>query len=155
MLRAFLIGLLLLSGPAFAGAAEDQVLALVNGARAKAGCRALQPNPQLTAAALGQARAMAQQNFFGHTGKTGSTLRSRVRAEGYRYRAAAENIAAGWADAQTVVKGWLGSKGHRKNMLTCRYSETGIAMVYQPEDAPLAGQTYAYKYYWVQVFAAP
>ncbi len=155
MLRAVLMGLMLLSGPAFAGAAEDQVLALVNAARAKAGCRALQPNPQLTAAALGQAQAMAQQNFFGHTGKTGSTLRSRVRAEGYRYRAAAENIAAGWADAETTVARWLQSRGHRKNMLTCSYSETGIAMVYQPEDAPLAGQRYAYKYYWVQVFGTP
>ena len=53
------------------------------------------------------------------------------------------------------MKDWLASAGHRKNILDCALSETGIAVVYQPDDKPLKGQKYAMKYYWVEVFAAP
>jgi uncharacterized protein YkwD len=155
MLRAALIALALVASPAAAGPAEDQVFALVNAARAKAGCAALQWDARLTAAATGHARAMAQQNFFGHTSKNGAGLRQRVNAQGYRYRSAAENISAGRRTAAEAMQNWLKSPGHRKNLLNCRYSQTGIAMVYQPDDAPLPGQKYPMKYYWVQVLAQP
>jgi uncharacterized protein YkwD len=155
MLRAALIALALVAGPAAAAPAEDQLLALANAARVKAGCAPLQRDARLTAAAAVLARAMAEQNFFGHTGKDGSSLRARVNAQGYRYRAAAENIAAGRRTAAEAMQNWLRSAGHRKNLLNCRYSQTGVAMVYQADDAPLPGQTYPMKYYWVQVFAQP
>lgn len=155
MLRAALIALAVVASPAGAGPAEDQVLALANAARAKAGCAPLRMEARLTAAAQGHARAMAEQNFFGHTGKDGSSLRARVNAQGYRSRAAAENIAAGRKTAAEAMQSWLKSAGHRKNLLNCRYSQTGVAMVYQADDAPLPGQTYPLKYYWVQVFAQP
>jgi uncharacterized protein YkwD len=155
MLRALLIALALVAAPAGAGPTEDQVLALANAARAKAGCAPLQREARLTAAATGHARAMAKQNFFGHTSKNGASLRQRVNAQGYRYRAAAENIAAGRSTAGEAMQTWMNSAGHRKNLLNCRYAQTGIAMVYQADDAPLPGQQYPMKYYWVQVFAQP
>jgi uncharacterized protein YkwD len=152
MLRAALIALALLATPAAAGSAEDQVLALANSYRAQAGCGPLRANAKLVAAAAGHAKAMAQQNFFSHTGKNGSTPSRRAGAQGYRYRALAENIAAGYASPQKTMASWMGSSGHRRNLLNCRYNETGIAMVYQPDDQPLPGQKYPMKYYWVQVF---
>ena len=54
--------LALLAQPVW-GAAEDQVLAAVNKARAGAGCAALTMNAKLAAAAHGHAKAMAEQNF--------------------------------------------------------------------------------------------
>lgn len=153
-LRVLLVALALSATPAFAGPAES-VLSAINAARAKAGCPALRLNPKLTAAARTHARAMAEQNFFGHAGKDGSRFSSRIKRQGYDYRTAAENIAAGQSSASQVVGGWLNSAGHRRNILNCKMKETGIALVYQPDDRPFGGSNHALHYYWVQVFAAP
>jgi uncharacterized protein YkwD len=127
----------------------------VNAARAKAGCGPLRVNPKLMAAARAHARAMAEQDFFAHAGKDGSRFSARIRQQGYSYRAAAENIAAGQKSAGQVVSSWLKSSGHRRNILDCRMTETGIALVYQPDDRPIRGNSAPLRYYWVQVFAAP
>lgn len=145
----------LMASPVWAGEAEDQVLAAVNKARAGAGCSALTVNAKLVAAAKGHAKAMAEQNFFGHASKNGAKFSNRIKAQGYRYSKVAENIGAGQSSAAGIMQDWLASSGHRKNILDCALSETGIAVVYQPDDKPLKGQTYAMKYYWVEVFAAP
>ena len=75
-----------------------------------------------------------------------------MRAYGYKYRFAAENIAAGQPTVQRAVQAWMGSPGHRRNILDCKFRETGIAMVYQPDDRPLKGQRGSLRYYWVQEF---
>lgn len=132
---------------------ESEVLDLINRERARHGCGALSVNDSLSAAAERHATAMATKNFFGHKGPNGSTLRSRTSSAGYRGRSLAENIAAGWSSPQQTVEQWMASSGHRKNILTCKYRETGIAMVYEPNDAPIPGQkSHPLKYYWVQVF---
>ncbi|MDZ4395868.1 CAP domain-containing protein [Cypionkella sp.] len=147
--------LALLAQPVWAGAAEDQVLAAVNKARAGAGCGALTANAKLEAAARGHAKAMAEQNFFSHSSKNGGKFSNRIKAQGYRYSKVAENIGAGHASAAKMMATWMGSSGHRKNILNCGLTETGIAVVYQADDKPLKGQSFAMKYYWVQVFARP
>lgn len=145
----------MIASPVFAGATEDQLLAAVNKARAGAGCAALTVNAKLVAAAKGHARAMAEQNFFGHASKNGAKFSSRIKAQGYSYSKVAENIGAGQSSVAGIMESWIGSAEHRKNILDCALSETGIAVVYQPDDAPLKGQKYPMKYYWVEVFAAP
>ena len=145
---------LALAPPVAAGPA-DSVLSAVNAARAKAGCAPLRMNAKLSAAAKGHARAMAEQNFFAHTGKDGVRLPARIARQGYDYQSAAENIAAGQESAREVVQSWLQSKGHRRNMLDCQMTETGIAVVYQADDRPIDGSQYPLRYYWVQVFADP
>ena len=150
-------GLLLalsLAPPVAAGPAES-VLTAINAARAKAGCKPLHLDARLGAAAKGHAKAMAEQNFFGHAGKDGSRFSSRIARQGYSYRTAAENIAAGQKSASQVVSSWLKSSGHRRNILNCRMTETGIAVVYQADDRPIRGNPAPLRYYWVQVFAAP
>lgn len=153
--RALLLAIAVAASPVAAASPAETVLSAVNAARAKAGCQPLRLNAKLTAAAKGHAAAMAQQNFFGHAGKDGSKFSSRIKRQGYSYRTAAENIAAGYRSAAQVVTGWLKSAGHRRNMLNCRMKETGIAMVYQPDDRPIRGNPAPLRYYWVQVFAAP
>ena len=153
--RALLLSLALAASPVAAASPAETVLSAVNAARAKAGCQPLRMNAKLTAAAKAHAKAMAEQNFFGHAGKDGSRISSRIKRQGDRYRTAAENIAAGYRSAGQVVSGWLKSAGHRRNMLDCRMRETGIAVVYQADDRPIRGNSAPLRYYWVQVFAAP
>jgi len=152
--KALLLALAVAGSPVAAGPA-DSVLTAVNAARAKAGCGPLRLNGKLVAAARAHARAMAEQNFFGHAGKDGSRFSSRIKGQGYSYRTAAENIAAGQKSASQVVASWLKSSGHRRNILNCRMTETGIALVYQADDRPIRGNPAPLRYYWVQVFAAP
>jgi uncharacterized protein YkwD len=140
-----------LAGPVTAGP-ESEVLALINQERARKGCGPLTMNTQLSKAAARHAEAMAREDFFSHTGANGSTLRSRTRSAGYHGRSLAENIAAGYATPAQTVEKWMASPGHRENILTCKYTETGIGLYYDPDDAPLPGQKYAMKYYWVQDF---
>lgn len=148
-MRFLTVTLLLAAAPVWA---EGDALALVNQARAGVGCGALVINPQLQAAAEIHAAAMAKQNFFSHTGADGSKMQGRITAQGYNGRKLAENIAAGQATAKEVVAGWLKSAGHKRNILDCDFTETGLARVDQPDDQPLAGKAYPYRYYWVQVF---
>lgn len=152
--KALLLAFAVAGSPVAAGPA-DSVLTAINAARAKAGCGPLRVNGKLAAAAKAHARAMAEQNFFGHAGKDGSRFSSRIKQQGYSYRTAAENIAAGQKSASQVVASWLKSSGHRRNILNCRMTETGIAVVYQADDRPIRGNSAPLRYYWVQVFAAP
>ncbi len=156
-MRAFVLALALslAASAAMADKMENAALSLINAARASAGCGALTINPKLQAAAKGHANAMATRNFFSHTGKNGSKLKGRIDREGYGWSAIAENIAAGQSSAKEVVSTWLGSAGHKKNMLNCAYTETGLSVVYQADDAPVKGHQYPFKYYWVQVFGRP
>ena len=157
VVRLIAVILVVLAGAGPAAAAntadlEAQVLALINAERDAVGCSALTLNSALQASAAGHSRAMAVKNFFSHTGKNGSTLRSRARGAGYAGRKLAENIANGQKSAEAVVAAWMGSKGHRVNILNCAYQDTGIALTYQEDDEPLPGKTYAPRYYWVQDF---
>ena len=150
------LALAVVTGPAVANQAlERQVLELINQQRAQGGCDPLVMQRQLSAAAQSHANAMAMKNFFGHSSKNGTKFSSRIKAQGYRGRKYAENIAAGYASAEKVVSIWMNSSGHRVNIMNCAFTETGIALAYQEDDAPLAGSDYPMRYYWVQDFARP
>ncbi|WP_210408295.1 CAP domain-containing protein [Allokutzneria sp. NRRL B-24872] len=125
--------------------AEAQlVLDLTNGHRAEAGCPALTPNPQLAASAQAHSEDMAAQNYFSHTGKDGSDPGQRMARAGYVGRSWAENIAAGYRDAEKTVRQWMNSEGHRKNILNCDLRELGVGFVSKPGTR--------YTTYWTQNF---
>lgn len=122
----------------------QQVVALVNQVRSRAGLAPLTVNRQLTQAAMGHAQDMAQNDFLSHTGSNGSTMQSRVEAAGYSWAALGENVAAGQPDAQSVMRSWMGSEGHRSNILSPDFTEIGVG--YQ------ANGNSTYTHYWAQVF---
>lgn len=156
-LKAWLSALVLVIAvphPALADGARE-LLAVVNATRAKAGCAPLRVNDKLMAAAQIHARAMAEQNFFGHTGKDGSKPSTRLKRQGYAFRKVAENIAGGQPNAAGVLESWLQSPPHRRNIRDCALTETGVAMVYQADDKPIKGQQQPLRYYWVQLFTTP
>ncbi len=124
-----------------------QVVELTNQERANAGCPALTMDTKLGTAAQGHSDDMAANNFMSHTGSDGSSPWDRIRATGYSYSSAAENVAAGYSSPESVVNAWMGSSGHRVNILNCNLTEIGVGYAYSSSTS--------YGHYWTQVFATP
>ncbi|MET9226467.1 CAP domain-containing protein [Lentzea sp. NPDC003310] len=134
-----------LAPQASAATVQEDVIALTNAERAKAGCPALRANSALNTAAQRHSADMASHNFMGHTGSDGSTMVVRIERVGYRgWTRAAENVAAGYATPAAVVKGWMNSSGHRANILNCALKEIGVGHQHR------SGTTYGH--YWTQNF---
>jgi uncharacterized protein YkwD len=138
-----------------ADALVNRALDLINAERAQHGCGPLTIDPRLNQAALRQSEAMARQHFFDHKDPDGTTPGQRVRDTGYVFQMMGENIEAGTDTAEEAVRVWMKSPGHRANILTCAYKETGLALVDARDDVPMNGQSMAYEYYWTQEFALP
>jgi uncharacterized protein YkwD len=132
--------------PTEAGFAAE-VLTLTNAERAKVGCGPLALNSKLNSAAQAHSADMATANYFSHTSQDGRTPFDRIRAAGYAFGAAAENIAAGRTTAAGTMDQWMNSPGHKANILNCTYVELGVG--YAP------GVNADYAGYWTQNFAKP
>jgi uncharacterized protein YkwD/uncharacterized protein YraI len=105
-----------------------QVLALVNQARAAAGLGPLNLDGALNAAAQRHSADMAAHNFLGHTGSDGSDPGRRAGEAGYGWSMIGENAAQRWdVNAQGVFDQWMGSSGHRDNILRAEYTDMGLA----------------------------
>ncbi len=141
---------LVLRGEAFSQAALD-VTYYTNQYRQQYGCPPLTLDEKLTQAAQKHSEDMALNDFFSHTGSDGSSPWDRIRATGYDFLTAGENLAAGYPDAKSVVDAWMNSEGHRTNILNCDFEEIGVGYYYLPNDS---GQVVFY-HYWTQVFAKP
>jgi len=114
--------------PARADALRDAVLAQVNAERSAKGLRALTAAAALTQAAQSHACDSATRNRMGHDGSDGSTLATRVKREGYRFREVAENVAQGYPSVESVMQGWMASTGHRKNILSSGVQQAGVGI---------------------------
>ena len=114
--------------PPGAAALRAAVLDLVNSERAGRGLAPLRMAPALQQAAQSHACDSAGRNRMGHDGSDGSTLANRAKREGYRYRELAENVAQGYPNASAVMQGWMGSPGHRRNILSSGLREAGLGI---------------------------
>ncbi len=62
-----------------------------------------------------------------HVGSDGSTFDQRITQAGYLgWTAIAENVAMGYGTVQAVMDGWMGSSGHRANILNAAYTDVGF-----------------------------
>jgi uncharacterized protein YkwD len=112
------------------GATEARILDLINAERRHNSLPLLVFNEQLDEMAKIQAQNMAYFQKMAHVipQATFPTLTDRARHVAYPYGRLAENVALGYPDAETVVQGWMTSKGHRANILNSDVVETGIAI---------------------------
>ena len=99
----------------------------------------LAPHQGLTLAARHHSEDMAKKNLFQHATVPGSAYYNattqpnpwdRMRAEGYSYNYAGENIAAGYSGAEAAYVGWWNSTGHRQNMYNAALREIGNGYYY-------------------------
>lgn len=125
-----------------------EMLAEVNARRREAGVRPLRMNPDLQQAAQAHAEDMLARGYFAHQSPSGTTVRERSRKAGYAWRTIGENIAEGQTSVDEVVTTWMGSPGHRRNLLNSNFRELGIGLV--------TGKTRSgeYRVIWVQNFGA-
>ncbi|MFF5781455.1 CAP domain-containing protein [Streptomyces virginiae] len=107
----------------------DEILALVNAEREKAGCEPLTVDPRLAAAAQAHADDMAANGLTAHTGSDGSSDLARMEKAGYSPAGpSSENVSGpGHQSSKSHVDGWMAStRGHRAAILNCTYKQTGI-----------------------------
>lgn len=121
--------------------ADPGALAAINAERAAHGRSALVYDARLEAAARAHGQDMAAHGFFSHTGSDGSDIATRLRRAGYAFCFGAENIAAGQRSLEAVMASWMGSRGHRQNILHRKARAVGLSRE--------AGNR------WVMVLAAP
>lgn len=105
--------------------AEAQVLNLVNQERARAGCQPVRADSQLASLARDYSADMAARGFFDHTDPDGNSPWDRAKARGID-NMGGENIARGQASAESVMKAWMDSPGHRANILNCDFKTLGV-----------------------------
>ena len=121
----------------------SQVVNLVNSERAAQGLTALQKDSRLAALAQQKAEDMAKNQYFSHTSPTYGSAFDMLKAAGYNYKTAGENIAMGQKSAASVMDGWMHSSGHRANILHTSYEKIGVGYAVSADGMP----------YWVQIFA--
>jgi uncharacterized protein YkwD len=69
---------------------------------------------------------MAKNNYFSHTSRNGTSFGGRILATGATFRTAGENIAKGQPTPSAVVKAWMNSAGHRRNILNCGFTRIDV-----------------------------
>lgn len=123
-----------LATPIHAAAREitpASVLQVVNETRTQNGLSHVHMNEALNRAALNKANDMQIYEYWAHTNPvTHTTGWSFIRQSGYAYTSAGENLAKDYTSITGVLQGWLASPTHRNVLLSDKYSETGIGVVY-------------------------
>jgi uncharacterized protein YkwD len=124
-------------------AANRATLCLLNHERRKHHLRALRANHRLALAAVRHARDMVKNDYFSHDAPSGQNFVQRIMKTDYVPASASwflgENLAWGDQSASTpleIVRAWMRSPGHRRNILTRGFREIGIAIV---AGAPVGG----------------
>ena len=124
---------------------EAEVIRLINIERANRGLSALATNWELSRVARYKSQDMINKNYFSHTSPTYGSPFTMMQNFGLKFSAAAENIAYGQKTPQQVVTAWMNSPGHRANILSPSYTQTGVGAA-KKSDGTL---------YWTQMFIKP
>lgn len=110
------------------GFTQQALLTETNQDRAEQHIGSLTLDGQLTTAAQAKADDMAAKNYWAHNAPDGTTPWKFVQDSGYRYVAAGENLAYGFADSDQVLKAWMNSAEHRANVLNGAYQNVGFGV---------------------------
>jgi len=124
-------------------------LCLLNEQRAAEKLTPLAEHAQLTKASADFSTLMVAERFFAHVSPDGSELTDRLTRAGYLGHpgswAVGENIAWGesyLASPAEIVKAWMGSPGHRKNILNPDFEEIGLGIALGTPSTSNPGATY-------------
>ena len=120
--------------------AEDMA-EVISRYRREHGLSTVRTDPQLTAIAEKQAKAMAASGTMDHS--VAGSFSSRM--SGARVGVAAENIAAGTKTWAETFRAWQTSPGHNSNLLQARADSVGVAVARNEQTR--------YKTYWAMVIA--
>jgi uncharacterized protein YkwD len=123
-------------------------ICLLNAQRARVGSQPLTENAQLDEAAELHSADMARRKYFEHRDPDGVEPAARIIHTGYPPIFVGENL--GWGEEQEstpaeMVRLWMDSPGHRRNLLQPNYRDIGIGLAYTaPEPQPIPKQAAIY-----------
>ncbi len=113
---------------AYADISTQELLNFTNQKRAENGLQTLSNSPQLADAANKKASDMFAKNYWAHNAPDGTTPWVFIKASGYNYVYAGENLARGFNSANDVVNAWMASPNHRANILSSNFKDVGFAV---------------------------
>lgn len=124
---------------------EELVLREINAVRTRRGLGGLAASPALSRSAAAHSRAMAIYGFFSHESRSGTAFSERIKRF-YAPRSGAwtvgENLAmfgGSTPSAAAIVDVWMGSPGHRANLLRGLFHEAGLAIMFNPAAGGVFG----------------
>ena len=120
--------------------AEDMAQ-MISQYRREHGLSAVKTDPQLTAIAAHQAKAMAASGVMDHS--VAGSFASRI--SGAHTGMAGENIAAGTKTWAETLRSWENSPGHNANLLQSNADSVGVAVARNDQTR--------YKTFWAMVIA--
>jgi uncharacterized protein YkwD len=113
---------------------QKEVVYLTNQERLKYGLMPLKDDSTTTtrlhAASTWYAQWLTDNNWFSHDEPNGRDPGRRISDFGYTHTTWAENIGAGYTTPERAVAGWMGSQGHRGNILNSSFCELGVGLGY-------------------------
>ena len=121
----------------FSSASEQELLARTNQARASAGRRTLRWDSALASIARWRSKDMIKRGYFSHDIPGAGNVFDEMSDRGYCYKVAGENI--GWNtypdDVATaeIQQAFMGSSGHRANILGRDWDHIGIGAYKGPD----------------------
>ena len=121
---------------------KKEVVNLVNQERQKRGLKPYQHYSKLANVAQKKAEDMRDNNYFSHQSPTYGSPFEMMKEFNIQYSAAGENIARGQRTAEEVMNSWMNSPGHRKNILSEKYTHIGVGLAKKSQGTN----------YWVQMF---
>lgn len=104
------------------------VISLANNARVEGGLSALTNSSVLSKAAQAKANDMLAKQYFAHNTPDGKTPWDFIKAAGYSYVTAGENLAIDFTEAESIQTAWMNSPGHRANIMNKNFQEIGIGI---------------------------
>lgn len=120
---------------------------MISGYRLRNGAAPLTLDPELNRIAEDYARQMAAADRMTHSLNAESKIGPRLRAAGYAFDAAGENIAAGYRTLAEAFSGWRDSPAHDRGMKDPEMTVMGIGTAYNPDSK--------YKVFWCLILARP
>lgn len=128
---------------------EDAILKRVNQERRRRGLSPLKSEEQLSKIARRHSEDMIVRDFFGHTNPDAEAPSDRIFRQHRRLVGlGGENIWSGSfqpntdALAQRIVDNWMGSPGHRENILRSKFTHLGVGVA-RRDSIVMATQNFA------------
>lgn len=125
----------------------EKIIELTNRERSERDLNELTAERSLEKAARKKAEFLLEKQIFEHD-TPDREFSYWVKDAGYEYSYAGENLAMDFTENEKVVKAWLNSPTHKKNLLYPEYQEIGVAVVegdYRGQESVLV----------VQIFGTP
>jgi hypothetical protein len=143
-----LMGIFLLPKTAYLSTINaENIIKLTNKTRQNEKISPVTANQVLTQAAYTKAQDLIKAQIFSHT-INNKKFSSWVKEANYEYSFVGENLAIDFASSEGVIKAWLESPTHKKNLLNNKFTEIGVAVLeasFQGENSILV----------VQIFGTP